>query len=370
MPGDVGHMQSIGMAEGESIWKRMAAVITARRFDMRILMDAHDRRNYGFVDVPTFRRSLCYAFGNQWIQLAMTSAELDEIIAPYLTREPKGTGQPEAFVMWQKFANDLQALANTGRPSDDFLQRLTEVERKEKLKDELQARYQVTEYELKTAVYVIKDRLLSYNRSIIAAFKRLDMDDSGTLTRQEILDFFASAYLNDVLNERTISAILDFVDSDGDGNFNYSELTKVLECEDVLAMIPPADRVKVKSQAVIDAETPIGNRGATVADIKRAKALIKERLLTKHSTIRAALSYVDEDGSGILSRDEIKTMLSNFHLIKYVDYYTGQTRGELSEDVIDTLIDEVDGDDDRIDYQEFADILQKDNELVQRGGMC
>ena len=43
---------------------------------------------------------------------------------------------------------------------------------------------------------------------------------------------------------------------------------------------------------------------------------------------------------------------------------------ELSEEVVDTLIDLVDGDDDKLDYQEFADILSGDNELVQRGGLC
>ena len=103
MPGDVADLDTIGMAEGESIWNRMAAIIRARSLDVRILMDAHDRRNYGFVDIPTFRRSLCYAFGNQWIDLAMTSAELKEICAPYLSRKPNAAGEPEAFVLWQKF---------------------------------------------------------------------------------------------------------------------------------------------------------------------------------------------------------------------------------------------------------------------------
>ena len=103
MPGDVADLATVGMAEGESIWNRMAAIIRARSLDVRILMDAHDRRNYGFVDIPTFRRSLCYAFGNQWIDLAMSSAELKEICAPYLTRKPNAKGEPEAFVLWQKF---------------------------------------------------------------------------------------------------------------------------------------------------------------------------------------------------------------------------------------------------------------------------
>ena len=103
MPGDVADLETVGMAEGESIWNRMAAIIRARSLDVRILMDAHDRRNYGFVDIATFRRSLCYAFGNQWIDLAMSSAELKEISAPYLTRKPNAKGEPEAFVLWQKF---------------------------------------------------------------------------------------------------------------------------------------------------------------------------------------------------------------------------------------------------------------------------
>ena len=57
-------------------------------------MDAHDRRNRGFVEISTFRRSLCYAFGNQWIDLAMSSKEFDEIVQPYLTRRPERRASP------------------------------------------------------------------------------------------------------------------------------------------------------------------------------------------------------------------------------------------------------------------------------------
>ena len=158
MPGDVADLDSTGMAEGQSIWNRMAAIIRARSLDVRILMDAHDRRNYGFVDIPTFRRSLCYAFGNQWIDLAMTSEELKEICAPYLTRKPNAKGEPEAFVMWQKFTTDLQALADKKRPTNDFLARLAEVEAREKASAALVAEYGVTEFELKSCLMAIKAR--------------------------------------------------------------------------------------------------------------------------------------------------------------------------------------------------------------------
>ena len=81
MPGDIGFMATLGTGEGEHIWNRMAMMIRKHSLDVRLLMDAHDRRNRGFVDVQTFRRSLCYAFGNQWIELGMSTAEFIPIIA-------------------------------------------------------------------------------------------------------------------------------------------------------------------------------------------------------------------------------------------------------------------------------------------------
>jgi hypothetical protein len=95
MPGDIGHLANTGMGEGKTIWDRMCMLINARSLDLRILMDAHDRRNRGFVSVPTFRRSLCYAFGNQWIELGMSSKEFNEICGPYLSRRPGAPGDPE-----------------------------------------------------------------------------------------------------------------------------------------------------------------------------------------------------------------------------------------------------------------------------------
>ena len=141
MPGDIGHLASTGTAEGQSIWNRMARIAQIRDLDLRILMDAHDRRNRGYVEISTFRRSLCYAFGNQWIDLAMSSKEFDEIVQPYLTRRPERPGEPEACVMWQRFANDVQALADTGKRTKNFLDRLEKVERDEKMRRTLADRY-------------------------------------------------------------------------------------------------------------------------------------------------------------------------------------------------------------------------------------
>lgn len=166
MPGDIGHLANVGMGEGQSIWDRMCMLINARSLDLRILMDAHDRRNRGFVSVATFRRSLCYAFGNQWIELGMSSKEFNEITGPYLSRRPNNPGDPEvrlsllqmrdgppatpssllatqsfsgplpsrspltvhlfrlqAYIMWQKFTSDVQTLADKRFRTEGFLQR-------------------------------------------------------------------------------------------------------------------------------------------------------------------------------------------------------------------------------------------------------
>ena len=99
----------------------MGTIVRARRLDLRLLMDAHDLHNRGFVDEQTFQRSLAYAFGNQWNELGMTTAEFKEVIEPYLTRKPSAMGDPIPYVLWQKFANHVQKIADslgTGKKGD------------------------------------------------------------------------------------------------------------------------------------------------------------------------------------------------------------------------------------------------------------
>merc|ERR1711988_2002924 len=262
MPGDIGHLDSQGMGEGQSIWQRMAALVRNRRLDVRILMDAHDRRNYGFVDIPTFRRSLCYAFGNQWIDLAMTSAELKEICAPYLTRKPNAKGEPEAFVMCQKFTTDLQALADKKRPTNDFLARLAEVEAREKASAALVAQYGVTEFELKSCLNAIKDRLLTYNRSLNDAFRRIG--GNGFVSAEAIKTFFRDAYLGDVVNDRTLACMIDMADLNGDDEIDYTELAGVVECDDILELAALVPDKKVVSKEKQMAAQKIGKHGCTI----------------------------------------------------------------------------------------------------------
>eukprot|EP00325_Prymnesiales_sp_UTEX-LB-985_P002331 CAMPEP_0174714130 /NCGR_PEP_ID=MMETSP1094-20130205/16720_1 /TAXON_ID=156173 /ORGANISM="Chrysochromulina brevifilum, Strain UTEX LB 985" /LENGTH=134 /DNA_ID=CAMNT_0015913421 /DNA_START=36 /DNA_END=440 /DNA_ORIENTATION=+ len=112
LPGDVAHLDNEGLAEGESIWVRLATIVRARRLDLRLLMDAHDNHNRGMVDINTFQRSLCYALGEQWNELSCTSAEFAELTQNYLTRVPKKRGDPIPMVLWQQFTVHVQKLAD------------------------------------------------------------------------------------------------------------------------------------------------------------------------------------------------------------------------------------------------------------------
>ena len=121
MPGDNPNLANEGLAEGEHPFIRMATIVRARRLDLRILLDAYDLHNRGFVAKSQFMTALASAFGRQWNELELTTAEFEECISPYLSRKPEKPGEPEAYVMWQKFANHVQKIADsmgTGKAGD------------------------------------------------------------------------------------------------------------------------------------------------------------------------------------------------------------------------------------------------------------
>ena len=97
MPGDL-----LVRKSGLPIAKRMAALIRQRSLDMASLItdalkrNAHSKfgpqRGHALIDIPTFRRCLCYAFGEQWTNLAMTTPEFVESYSPYIAREQSENG--------------------------------------------------------------------------------------------------------------------------------------------------------------------------------------------------------------------------------------------------------------------------------------
>jgi len=357
-------LDSIGLAEGANIWDRMAAIIRARRLDVRILLDAHDRRNAGLVDLETFRRALCYAFGNNWTELAMTSSEFDEVARPYLTRNPNKPGEPPGFVFWQKFATDLQTLADRRTHSDDFMSRLAKIEARERVAARLMKEYGVSEFELKTVFTQLKQLLNTHGGSgsqgvLTQAFRRMDSNKSGTVRAEEIKHFFAQTQRGmESVNPKVLECIIDLCDADGDGEIDYVEIAKMILCDDIvefLALVPDKSLTNKHTDAK---KAKIGKRNCTVGEVQAAQQIIKERLMNKYGRVHAALRAVDTKGDGFLTRDEIITMFHKHQLLKHTDYYTGAVHGELTMAVADTLLDFVDDNrDGKINYQEFTKVL-------------
>jgi len=349
LPGDMQALSSIGMGEGLPIWERMAVIIRIRRFNVRDLMAGFDRNNYGFIDLPTFQRALCNAFGNQWIELAMTSEEFREITEPYLTRKPQADGEPGSFVQWSLFSNDLQMLADTKKPTEDFLQRLGKVEAREKASVALMNKYQVTEPELKFAFAYYKHRVETYSkRGLTDGFRRMDKDHKGTLSGMELKEFFVDGAADApwFVNERTINVLVDWADLNEDDQIDYNEISNVMLCDDILEFAALLPKKRAESQKKNVLQRKIGKRGLTAADILDTQKRIKEKLRSLggggNNAVAAVKSYLDKDGSGCVSREEIKMMCVTFDIIRHKDKKTGMMKGDLSVQHVETLLDVVD----------------------------
>jgi len=303
MPGDVLGQSPRHPPVADAVEQRMSTIIRERSLDIINLMDdflkrpAYSRmptRNRSFLDVPTFRRAMCYAMGDQWTRLAMTSYEFKAICDKYQRLDAahgsqgtdvQGFGQPEPLILWQPFAYAVQKLADGDK-------------------------------------YTIKLR------------GTMD-EETRKLYEQSVKDAQAAE------DEYAARSALDI------GHTTTSNTAEAME----------GLRQRQVEKRRQD-EKPIGKRGARHGQVEAAKVLIRDRLLQKYSTVRAALKAVDDDGSGTLTREEVKKMLKEFYLMKYFDFYTGQTRGDLDPKVVDTLLDIVDvNEDGTINYTEFSQVV-------------
>eukprot|EP00325_Prymnesiales_sp_UTEX-LB-985_P015052 CAMPEP_0174754688 /NCGR_PEP_ID=MMETSP1094-20130205/105868_1 /TAXON_ID=156173 /ORGANISM="Chrysochromulina brevifilum, Strain UTEX LB 985" /LENGTH=520 /DNA_ID=CAMNT_0015960567 /DNA_START=14 /DNA_END=1577 /DNA_ORIENTATION=- len=123
LPGDL-----LVRKSGLSIESRMAALIRQRSIDMpTVILDFLHRpgfsrmppRGHGLVDIPTFRRALCYAFGEQWLSLGMTSPEFMQTYSPYIAREQNEAG--DALILWKAFCTDIMKKAGVDKGDLGYL---------------------------------------------------------------------------------------------------------------------------------------------------------------------------------------------------------------------------------------------------------
>ena len=349
LPGDMGVFDTEGLGEGEPIWDRMAHFINKRRLDVRNLMGGFDRMKKGFFDLATMRRALCNAFGNQWVELAMTQAEFNEVCEPYLTRVPLQNGEPSAMVQWRQLAQDLQMLAETGRPTADFLERLAAVEAKERASVMLEKEYGVSMDELKLAFEYMKQRVeMLSKRGLTDGFRRIDDDHKGSLTADELKRFFMEeAHCPWFINDRTLWCLCDFADLNNDDEIGFLELSQVLLCQDIIQFAALVPNKKKEAQAEKDNGMKIGSRGCTVAQVREAQRECCNALINRGSgdlrqnNVRSVLAYLDVREDGMITRDEF---FEKMKLLKVLKHMTSEkkVKGTIEKAALETMLDIVD----------------------------
>merc|ERR1719222_1076238 len=129
----------------------------------------------------------------------------------------------------------------------------------------------------------------------------MNEDGDGKLSKEEVKDGYLDHY-GKVMSEEEVDAMFDSVDTDKSGFIDYSEFVV---------------------------------------------AAMNESQLTTNEKLKAAFQMFDKDGSGIISPDEIKEVLS-----------FGGTN-QLSKSTIDAIVKQVDENGDgEISYEEFVDMMK------------
>jgi len=298
MPGD---LMGITMVPGvNSIVDRICKVMVDRNLDLLNLMDDFIKRprgskmpvrNRAFLDVSTFRRALCYAMGDQWTGLAMSSQEFEALYMPYVRKDAAhesrlgnvqgmvnpGVGQPESLILWQQFARDMQKMAD-GTGLNEAQQALFDAEQAladesaraakaaEAMRDadqtfgDVKARMEARQAAEAKAMeipfgqrgatlgQVERAKKIIFNSlcgpggkydTVREALKDLDQQRDGWLTRDEIKLYLRENYIlkymdgytgmvRGSIDEPTVDTIMDIVDGNGDGKINYEEFSKVV----------------------------------------------------------------------------------------------------------------------------------------------
>jgi len=154
-----------------------------------------------------------------------------------------------------------------------------------------------------TFAFIASQLLSKQERDGLAkVFKAFDKNGDGKLSYEEVKDGYLDHY-GKVMSDEEVHAMFDSVDTDKSGFIDYSEFVV---------------------------------------------AAMAESQLTSNDKLQAAFKMFDKDGSGIISGDEIREVLS----------FGGTST--MSKEQIDVIIKQVDENGDgEISYEEFVDMMKK-----------
>jgi len=224
----------------------------------------------------------------------------------------------------------------------------------------------VTPEELVRAHSTIRDRLLDRYDTILKAFKFMDKDGSGYITRGEFEHALHRLNVTNI-SKPCLDSLLDIIDvednDDGgeDHDIGFREFARVMGAADVFKMRALHPEVKAsKTQVKMEntRQANLGNLrpGVTQEEMRKAQSTIKEKISAKHGkhAFTNAFKAMDKDRSGSITREEFKQCLFDFNL--------GMA---IRDDIIDNLCDFIDADKSgSFGYREFSRILAAEDVMA------
>lgn len=287
--------------------------------------------------------------------------EATEAVNQVLMRNIKGNG----MVDWRKFVyafgSDRAVITIVLRKRQDkaalkertaVLARKRAVEKASAPKGP-QLRPGITANDLRAAVGLIKEKMYDKWSNLTGAFRSMDKDSSGYISRGELMEMCISLNLfnTGVVRQAVVENLIDFIDVENDvaddddagiTDIGYKEFARAFTCEDIMAMKP----LIYKRPLVTPPPTPPPANLAA----EQFSSIIKSKF--KPDKMAKAFAFFDKDNSGALSRAEVKRIMYSWN--------APLSDAELAD--LFSLCDK--NGDGQIDYNEFCGLVAQDADMT------
>ena len=219
----------------------------------------------------------------------------------------------------------------------------------------------VTAEELREVHHAVRGRLEDRYTGLHQAFRSLDRDGSGYIGRPELTTMLAA--LNLSVRPPVLDSLIDLMDVENDveddddagpTDIGFREFARVFQAADILHLkaMAPSKRPKLSvAKAVALARLPPGVRAA---DVRQAQTALKEKLLTRFSSLSKAFKGLDKNRTGSITRAELEDALSLMQIAEGI-------KPQALTALIDLIDDEREG---KIEFDEFAKLLSASDVLA------